>query len=370
MDMKNTVSLLNQGNPFVLPQLEQKEGGKKKEEKWLIHVYHWNQSTCDKNVIFELSWLPLASYSRSCSWTCLLPCLCLAARSVSICFHYQMLALMLRLDFPVSEGLVKDDHHARTLEDGVFCHLVAVRVHVIFVYRHRHTFYPCAPLHVCHVWRSAWLAGPNLARVVFPQMLEIVCDWWSLYARHTVENLGLIAPLRQASHYPVFEWLSASLKNAAPTYLVSPLRWTCPSSAKQLLGFFLRAAWHAHFGSPHVTEMVVGSHYISCGCLSKMCGWVPWAPRPVSTDPRTATANLASAFCIPLTLVSAGSQLYPSCPASSFFLSDRRLNTNLKMLKNQVFSTKIRMSSGWWRVARGDIGAKVPPLAASPDLWN
>ena len=108
---------------------------------------------------------------------------------------------MLRTDFPVSGGLVEDDHHARTREDSVFCHLVAVSVHVTFVYRRRHTFYPCAPFHVCHVWWSAWLVGPNSARVVFPQMLEIVCDWWSLYARHTVEKLGLIAPLRQASHF-------------------------------------------------------------------------------------------------------------------------------------------------------------------------
>jgi len=67
-------------------------------------------------------------------------CLYLADRSVSICFHYRMLALILRLDFPVSGGLVEDDHHTKTLEDSVFCHLVAVSVHVTFVYRRRHTF--------------------------------------------------------------------------------------------------------------------------------------------------------------------------------------------------------------------------------------
>jgi len=88
-------------------------------------------------------------------------------------------------------GLVEDDHHARTLEDSVFCHLVAVSVRVTFVYRRRHTFYPCAPLYVCHIWRSAWLAGLNSARVIFPQMLEIVCDWRSLYARHTVAWEGM-----------------------------------------------------------------------------------------------------------------------------------------------------------------------------------
>ena len=96
-------------------------------------------------------------------------------------------------------------------------------------------------------------------------MLEVVYDWQSLYALHTVAKFGLIAPLRQASHFPVFCWLSTSLKYLAQSMhiLVSPLRWTCPSSAGQLLGFFFRPAWHAHFGSPHVTEMVVGNHCIS-----------------------------------------------------------------------------------------------------------
>ena len=36
---------------------------------------------------------------------------------------------------PVLGCLVEDDRHARTLEDSVFCHLVAVSVHVTFVYR-------------------------------------------------------------------------------------------------------------------------------------------------------------------------------------------------------------------------------------------
>ena len=153
--------------------------------------YKIHKNSIHKNGIFELSWLPLARYSGSCSWTCPPLRLCWVARSVSICFHYRMLALMLRLDFPVSGGLVEDNHHARTLEDSVFCHLVAVSVRVTFVYRRRHTFYPCVPLHVCHVWRSAWLAGQNSAWIVFPQMLEIVCDWRSLYARHTVAWEGM-----------------------------------------------------------------------------------------------------------------------------------------------------------------------------------
>jgi len=145
-----------------------------------------------------VSWSPLARYGTSCSWACLLPLLCLTVRFVSICFDYQMLTLGLRLDLPLSGGLFEDDHHARSLEDSVFCHRVAVSVHVTFVYRCRHIFYPCAPLHICHVWRSAWLTGPDSARAVFPQMLEIICDWWLLYARHTVGKFGLIAPLCQA----------------------------------------------------------------------------------------------------------------------------------------------------------------------------
>jgi len=60
-------------------------------------------------------------------------CLYLAARPVSVCFPDRILALILRLDFSVSGGLVEDDHHARTLEDSVFCYLVAVSVHVTFV---------------------------------------------------------------------------------------------------------------------------------------------------------------------------------------------------------------------------------------------
>ena len=113
-------------------------------------------------------------------------CIYLVARPCSVCFHDRMLAVILRLDFPVSGGLVEDDHHTRPLENSVFCYLVTVSVHVTFVDRRRHTFYPCAPLHVCHVWRSEWLAGPISARGVFPQMLEVVYDWRSLYARHTV----------------------------------------------------------------------------------------------------------------------------------------------------------------------------------------
>jgi len=43
-------------------------------------------------------------------------------------------------------------------------------------------------------------------------MMEVVYGWRSLDARHTVEKLGLIALLYQASHFPVFDWLFTSLK--------------------------------------------------------------------------------------------------------------------------------------------------------------
>jgi len=43
-------------------------------------------------------------------------------------------------------------------------------------------------------------------------MLEVVYGWRSLYSRHAVEKLDLIALLCQASHFPVFDWLLTSLK--------------------------------------------------------------------------------------------------------------------------------------------------------------
>ena len=80
-----------------------------------------------------------------------------------------------------------------------------------------------------------------------------------MYARHTVK-FGLIAPLRQASHFPVFCWLSTCPEHSHIECRQSgvpalPVRDSCWA--------FFRAARHAHFGSPHVTEMVVGSHCIS-----------------------------------------------------------------------------------------------------------
>ena len=98
-------------------------------------------------------------YRRSCSWMCLRPRLCWAAPSVSNHCHSRMLDLGLQLDLPVSGGLVEDDHHARSREDGIFRHLVAVTVHVTFVYRCCHTFYSCTPFHICHVRRPPWLIG-------------------------------------------------------------------------------------------------------------------------------------------------------------------------------------------------------------------
>jgi len=148
-----------------------------------------HKNSIHKNGIFELSWLPLARYSGSYSWTCLPARLCLVARSVSICFHYRMLALMLRLDFPVSGGLVEDDHHKRSLEDSVFCHLVAVSVHVTFVYRRRHTFYPCAhglrglvpvtPLRIGSLWVHV--------NVLVSRGEVLICVW----GKHSPKRLGV-----------------------------------------------------------------------------------------------------------------------------------------------------------------------------------
>jgi len=95
-------------------------------------------------------------------------------------------------------------------------------------------------------------------------MLEAVCDWRSLYARHTVAKLGLIVPLRQASYFPVFDWVSTSLEYFAQSMHVLSVatQVNLPFHCGAAVGFSFRAAWHAHFGSPHLTEMVVGSHCI------------------------------------------------------------------------------------------------------------
>jgi len=146
-----------------------------------------------------------------------------------------VLVLGFWLDLPVSGGLVEDDHHARGCEDGVFRYLAAVTVQVTFVYQYCHTFYSCAPLHLCHVRRSPWLAGPICAWFVFSQMLEIVHSWRMLYNRHMVGKLGLIALLCQASHFPVFDWLVITL-----TYPTQST--TIPSVAIQVYLPFHRGA--------------------------------------------------------------------------------------------------------------------------------
>jgi len=80
----------------------------------------------------------------------------------------------LLLDFDWTSRYREASSKTMGLEDGVFRHLVAVTVHVTFVYGRPHTFYSCAPLHLCHVRWSPWLAGPNQACVVFSQS-------WRLY---------------------------------------------------------------------------------------------------------------------------------------------------------------------------------------------
>jgi len=82
-----------------------------------------------------------------------------------------MLALGLRLDLPVSRDLVEDDHHARGLEDGVFRHLVAVTVHVTFVYRCRHTDTLC------------------LLTCIYSKSTEVDPRWWCESCRHCVVSV-------------------------------------------------------------------------------------------------------------------------------------------------------------------------------------
>jgi len=83
-----------------------------------------------------------------------------------------------------------------------------------------------------------------------------------MYTRHTVEKLGLIALLCQASHFLVFDWLvitltyptqSANILSVANQVYLPFHRGAAPV-------FFSRDALHAHLGSSHLMEMVVGSH--------------------------------------------------------------------------------------------------------------
>jgi len=98
-------------------------------------------------------------------------------------------------------------------------------------------------------------------------MLEIVHDWRSLYARHTVEKLGLIALLCQASHFPVFDWLLTSLKYLSQSANMLSVTTQVNLSFQPECGaaacFFLPSTLHAHLGSSHLMEMVVGSHCMS-----------------------------------------------------------------------------------------------------------
>ena len=116
------------------------------------------------------------------------PRLCCAAHSVTV---YRP-SHLLDLGLPVPGSHFEDNDNARGLEDGVFRHVLTVNVHVAFVYRCCPTFYSCTPLHLCHVRRPPWLAGPNSAWVVFSQMLQLVYREWSLYTRLTVEKNSYI----------------------------------------------------------------------------------------------------------------------------------------------------------------------------------
>jgi len=64
-----------------------------------------------------------------------------------------------------------------------------------------------------------------------------------------VEKLGLIAPLRQASHFPVFDWLSTSLKYLAQGMNVAT-QVDLPFQCGTAVGLFLPSSmacacnWH------------------------------------------------------------------------------------------------------------------------------
>jgi len=95
-------------------------------------------------------------------------------------------------------------------------------------------------------------------------MLEIVHSWRTLYTQHTVEKLGLIAFLCQASHFPVFDWLVITLTyHTQSAYILSVATQVyLPFHHGTGPVFVFQDTLHAPLGSLHLMEMVVGSHCI------------------------------------------------------------------------------------------------------------
>jgi len=118
------------------------------------------------------------------------PRLCCAAYSVVVYRLSHLFAPKMWLGLPVTVSLVEDNDKERGLEHSVFRHLIAVYVHVTFVYECCHTFYSRMPLHLCHVRRPPWLAGPNSARTTFSQMLQTWFFEFLCEARHFTQIIG------------------------------------------------------------------------------------------------------------------------------------------------------------------------------------
>jgi len=106
-------------------------------------------------------------------------------------------------------------------------------------------------------------------------MLEIIYDCRSLCARHTVEKLGLIALLYQSSHFPVFDWLSTSLKyltqsaNILSVATQVDLSFQCGVTA----GFFLPRSMACAIGLPALDGTGCGQPlYLQIGPPRKCAG--------------------------------------------------------------------------------------------------
>jgi len=67
-----------------------------------------------------------------------------------------------------------------------------------------------------------------------------------------VEKLGLVAPLRQASHFPVFDWLSTSLKYLAQStnILSVTTQVDLPFQRGAAVGLFLPSSMACAFWLP------------------------------------------------------------------------------------------------------------------------
>jgi len=123
-----------------------------------------------------------------------------------------MLALGLRLDLPVSGGLVEDDHNARGFEDGVFRHLVD-RPCFFHVSMPPHLLFVSTPPHLQRMAVSVtgWPKfGMSYILSGVGDCIQLAIAVYPAYGAKTWPDCLFVPGF--SFHFPVFDWLLTSLK--------------------------------------------------------------------------------------------------------------------------------------------------------------